>query len=202
MKRSALKYVNTGVATALLSTTILLGGSNGASAESDISSQSSPSEIVIQDSVKNLVDSYVKIKEQKFVLENKDELLNKLGEKDFNIVVKQIEETNEFLGELDSSELRVEGNTFTGNLSDGEFSTMAHGVTKIKVYWSYARVYLSATTLRNLGAGLSLAGIWIPHAVASKVAGSLGVIIGLNTKDGIWFDYNFYTGVIGKKGKQ
>ncbi|USY54076.1 hypothetical protein NIZ91_15145 [Bacillus sp. 1780r2a1] len=79
---------------------------------------------------------------------------------------------------------------------------MTKDVTKIQVYWSYARVYLFATTLSNLGVSLSLSGIWIPHAVASKVAGSLGVIIGLNTKDRIWFDYNFYTGVIGKKGKQ
>ncbi|USY54075.1 hypothetical protein NIZ91_15140 [Bacillus sp. 1780r2a1] len=67
MKRSALKYVNPGVVAALLSTTILLGGFNGASPELDISSQSSPLEMVIQDSVKNIVDSYVKTKEQKFV---------------------------------------------------------------------------------------------------------------------------------------
>ena len=40
-----------------------------------------------------------------------------------------------------------------------------------KGYWWGSRVWLSRTTIRNIGEGVGLAGIWIPkHVIAASVA--------------------------------
>lgn len=50
---------------------------------------------------------------------------------------------------------------------------------------------MSKGTIQGIGAGVTLAGIWIPEPVVSKIAATLGVAIGL-IPSGIRFDYNFY----------
>ncbi|WP_304652137.1 hypothetical protein [uncultured Ligilactobacillus sp.] len=63
------------------------------------------------------------------------------------------------------------------------------GVNKVVVKWNHVRVYLSQRTVQLIGGGLAIGGYWIPEAVVSKVAGTLGVVASL-TPHGIWFDYN------------
>ena len=51
------------------------------------------------------------------------------------------------------------------------------GVDKVEVYWWGVRVWISGPTLRTIGAGVSIGGIWIPEPLISKVVATLGVLI-------------------------
>lgn len=46
------------------------------------------------------------------------------------------------------------------------------------VYWWGLRIGLSKNTVNNIGSGVTIAGIWIPHPVVKGVVATLGVIIG------------------------
>ncbi|MBC1353509.1 hypothetical protein HB837_13750 [Listeria innocua] len=69
------------------------------------------------------------------------------------------------------------------------------GVNSIKFHWNYARVKISKSTLQNIGTGLTLGGIWIPHRIVAGVCASLGVGIS-KAKSGIWFDYNYFSNLV------
>ncbi|HAK9954104.1 TPA: hypothetical protein H3N68_003016 [Listeria monocytogenes] len=69
------------------------------------------------------------------------------------------------------------------------------GVNRVTYHWNYARIRLSKNTVRTMGAGLSIAGIWLPLKVVSKVCASLGVGTGF-VKHGIWFDYNYFSNLL------
>ncbi|EHC6329170.1 hypothetical protein JSZ18_001657 [Listeria monocytogenes] len=69
------------------------------------------------------------------------------------------------------------------------------GVNSIKFYWNYARVKISKSTLKNIGTGMTLGGIWIPQRIAAGVCSSLGVGIS-KAQSGIWFDYNYFSNLL------
>lgn len=114
-----------------------------------------------------------------------------------SIVKQQLVATNKYI-----LMARKDSSTNTVAVSpDGEESLVKRallkgaGVNSIKFHWNYARVKLSKNTVRNIGRGLTLGGIWIPHAVVSKVCATLGVGIS-SVKHGIWFDYNYFSNLI------
>ncbi|MHD0398409.1 hypothetical protein ACY2DA_11255 [Staphylococcus simulans] len=51
------------------------------------------------------------------------------------------------------------------------------GVTKVTFHWWGAKIYIKKSHLRNVGKGLTVGGIWIPHKILSKVAATGGVIL-------------------------
>lgn len=64
--------------------------------------------------------------------------------------------------------------------TESDFTTEAkykEGVTKVTFHWWGAKIYIKKSHLRNLGKGLTVGGIWIPHKVVSKVAATGGVIL-------------------------
>lgn len=71
----------------------------------------------------------------------------------------------------------------------------ANGVNKVDFYWNYARVFLSKNTLFGLGAGATVAGVYISAGTASAVVALLGYGLG-GAPSGIWFDYNYFIGVL------
>lgn len=53
-----------------------------------------------------------------------------------------------------------------------------NGSNYVHVYWWGLRIGLSKNTVNNIGSGVTIAGIWIPHPVVKGVVATLGVIIG------------------------
>lgn len=41
-----------------------------------------------------------------------------------------------------------------------------------------------------MGAGASIAGVWIPHPVVKGIAATLGIVVS-NAPGGIWADYSY-----------
>lgn len=81
-----------------------------------------------------------------------------------------------------------------------EVSTRSYGKTSISVYWNYARIYLNrdwATGIRNGSIGVAgfLAGKIPNPYTAGAAAAVIAILGGLNINNGIWIDYNYFTGV-------
>ena len=68
------------------------------------------------------------------------------------------------------------------------------GVNAVQFFWWGMRIFLSADTVRVIGAGVAIAGIWIPLPVVNKVVATLGVAISLINR-GIWFDTTYLSGL-------
>ncbi len=64
------------------------------------------------------------------------------------------------------------------------------GVNKVEWYWWGARIYLSKTTVRWIGAGVTVGGIWVPEPVVSKILATIGAITAATVQGGIVFDAN------------
>lgn len=120
-----------------------------------------------------------------------------LSQNDIDQINSQINQTNFQIKEaINDPSVNVYAVSPSGEEYNVSTSMLrANGVNSVSFQWNYARVKLSGNTLRNLGAGITLGGIWIPHPVASKVCSSLGVAISAAT-NGVWFDYNYAIGVL------
>lgn len=64
------------------------------------------------------------------------------------------------------------------------------GRNGIEYHWWGVKVLLSQGTLKAIGLGVSIAGLWIPEPVVSKIAGSLGIVAAA-APGGIWADYSY-----------
>lgn len=64
------------------------------------------------------------------------------------------------------------------------------GRNGIEYYWWGVKVLLSQGTVKAIGAGASIAGVWIPHPVVRGIAATLGIVIS-NVPGGIWADYSY-----------
>lgn len=75
------------------------------------------------------------------------------------------------------------------------------GVTKIvKRNWHVQRIYISRTTLRRAGNGLSVGGIWIPKFIYAAFVQTAGFALS-KVPGGIWVDYDrLYSGFGGGFG--
>lgn len=71
--------------------------------------------------------------------------------------------------------------------TSGVQTRIIEGVNKVETYWWGVRVFLSRSTLQYIGGGVAIGGLWIPEALASKIASTLGVAIGL-APGGVVFD--------------
>ena len=61
------------------------------------------------------------------------------------------------------------------------------GFTDVTVNGLIILVRLSANTINNIGAGVAIGGIWVPHALAARALATLGVM-GTQVTRGIWFE--------------
>lgn len=76
------------------------------------------------------------------------------------------------------------------------------GVNKVTVHWNRVRIYLSKSTVTKVqGGSLGALGFLIgkvPDVRVQAVSAVLIGIIGTSTpKGGLWFDYNYFYGVLG-----
>lgn len=63
------------------------------------------------------------------------------------------------------------------------------GVTKVEAHWYGFRVWLSRDTVRAIGGGIGIAGVWIPEPVVSKVFATIGGVTAAFAPGGIVFNY-------------
>lgn len=64
------------------------------------------------------------------------------------------------------------------------------GVNKrVKVNWHTDRIYMSKRTVKNIGIGATVAGIWIPGVAVSGMLATAGVGI-MEVPGGIYFEYD------------
>lgn len=132
-----------------------------------------------------------------FILDNAIE--NVLSEVDINQVVAQVNATN---NQLQASKTEVNNSTQINAVdpSGTEYVvkpvfSRGEGTTSVTFHWNYARVKLSLTSIKNIGSGMSVGGLFIPHPIVSKACSLLGIAIGRVTS-GIWFDYNYFNGIL------
>ncbi|MCI1223321.1 MAG: hypothetical protein LKG06_06340 [Bifidobacterium subtile] len=121
-----------------------------------------------------------------------------------NKEIKQVEESistvNRQLTMVYVQQQRDPRNVFVGN-DEGVITTSSQplsmtsrsykeGVNKVEWYWWGARIYLSKTTVRWIGAGVTVGGIWVPEPVVSKILATIGAITAATVQGGIVFDAN------------
>ncbi|MBM5696260.1 hypothetical protein D8Y04_13785 [Listeria seeligeri] len=116
------------------------------------------------------------------------------------LVESYVEETNKQLrlaeNNVDEEAYAVTPSGDVSSVSNGsKIMLYKAGVTRVDYHWNYARIKISRNAVRAIGTGMTVGGIWIPHAVVSKVCATLGVGIS-NVKHGIWFDYNYFSNIL------
>lgn len=145
----------------------------------------------------SLVNNYVNydIYSESFILN--DDVKSVLNSTKLDTVQKIIAETNKQI-QLAKKDLTANVIIETPQGTEipiEKIQVRAYGKNDIAFYWNYARIWLDKGTVRNIGNGLTLGGIWIPHPIVKAVTASLGVVVSA-TPHGIWFDYNYFNGVL------
>ena len=112
-----------------------------------------------------------------------------LDEDDYDLLDMYITATNKALEVVDFSTGEV---SIVSPDEEGYGISLAYteGVDKIEFHWWGATVYMSKTTILNIGVGVTIAGIFVPHAVIAKILSALGASTAL-VPGGIAFDYNY-----------
>lgn len=137
-------------------------------------------------------DAYVSLDETTFVFD--EAAASKiLSASEMQKVKDQVRETNEQIQRTleavkgaDQYSIYTTGNVLvvadsaTGSSpSIGSRTTYHEGVTKVEFGWSGIKIYLSKTTLNNIGTGANIAGLFVSNALVSTALGLLGIFGGV-----------------------
>lgn len=150
--------------------------------------------LILSEKTQEIANKYIQFNKQKneFIIQN--DLRTHLSNLEYQLVTKQVKETNNqiHLAVKDNSniEIIIVDTDGTQEILASQLGR-AYGKTAIKFYWNYARVWLSRGTLNNIGTGLAIGGVVIPHPVIKAAASIAGIVLG-KASNGIWFDYNYY----------
>lgn len=135
--------------------------------------------------------------QQKYTLTDDAKL--KLDPQVFEALENQLIQTNSFIKETvinnsESDEIvfsNPQQPQLTETLNNTGIVTMAakykEGVNKIVYHWWGTSVYVSKTRINNIGAGVTIGGIWMPASLLKPIISSLGVVLG-KVPGGIIFD--------------
>lgn len=127
----------------------------------------------------NKLDKYVSLDKDKLQFSISDEAKGELTNQEYRFLLDRVNETNKIYSNIDKTKdvtISTENKTIIiqENIDmsvPSARSSYKEGKTDIKGYWWGSRVWLSRTTIRNIGEGVGLAGIWIPkHVIAASVA--------------------------------
>lgn len=155
-----------------------------------------------QDDDIKLLQSYLTLTSKgNIVLSAPKNIINKIGQSDYNILLAGVAQTNEMIDKgylkcdsnfnisvtqeyLNSdSQLKSNGNSVYLNSQGTLAATAASGINAIVWYWWGFKLYLDSTNSNKVAAGLSVAtavAVLIPDPTLSKaVALALGVVAGL-----------------------
>ncbi|WP_010532487.1 hypothetical protein [Lentibacillus jeotgali] len=150
-------------------------------------SQSEANMINMTDKTKEIADTYVEVKNKKFIIKNQTELKNSIGEEQFKEVLKQIEYTNKQLSQIDLSHASVDNNKNTVKVnadfkqtSDGpQILAGIEGKDDIKFHWTYAEIWLSDSTSESIIKIGTNAVTTALGGISGRVAGAVaGAVVG------------------------
>lgn len=162
----------------------------------------------LSDSVTTIASKYISIdpSTKRFIVS--DKINSALDANEVEQVKSMVNQTNSKLSSVPKNtnavlETQNGQETSLNNIRKNPYIISARsGVTTVKFYWNYARVYLSARDARfGIASGIGVAGLYIPHPAVKAAC----VIAGAGTSyitNGIWFDFNYYTGMVSKAGLQ
>lgn len=137
------------------------------------------------------VDPYIELnKEGLYEIKSKEILQELITTNELKLVERQISIANENIIHVINNDIGntiIDGDKVSYSIkdfeilpSDGEYQTMAAGVTKVDYYWWGLKVYLSKYALQGASAvGIGMAGyiarlLKVPHPLGLAIAGALG----------------------------
>lgn len=134
-------------------------------------------------------------------------IVNVLAPQEVKDVYKRVEETNlQLQATLKKADTKTEvlvEDSLHGTKTIKRALIRGRGVNSIKYYWNYARIKINAGSLSlALQVGFTIGSVYTPARIVQAVCGVLG-IASSNIKHGIWFDYNYFYGMLcGNMGLQ
>jgi hypothetical protein len=138
---------------------------------------------------------FVSLQGHEYVIDQ-DLAARKLSAPELSLVTKLISNTNEQINHafaVKTDDVKVEVSDTIAFIKKEPLSVSykaKEGVTKVEWFWWGARVYLSKTTVRYISGGISIAGLWIPEPIVSKIIATIGVVSAVAIPGGIVFDVN------------
>lgn len=141
-----------------------------------------PTEIIDQNNYNtyiNKLDKYVSLDTDKLQFSISDKAKGELSDQEYSFLLNKVNESNKTYSSIDKTKdvtISTENKTIIiqENIDEPVLYARAsykEGKTDIQGYWWGTRVWLSRTAIRNIGEGITLAGIWIPkHIVAAAVS--------------------------------
>lgn len=191
------------VGTVLLPATTVFAESNDTALNS---SQNSSVDNVLEDDLVEISNNYIFFDNtiNKFIIDNN--LKTKINNDDFEKVSNQVDATNQNINlALTEANFDTEVSISNNGVDEILKYSLSRGAGKsyVTYHWNYARIRISAGALRGaLSVGFAIGSVYAP----AKVVQAACAVAGLGTgqiKHGIWFDYNYFTGIfLGRAGLQ
>lgn len=156
--------------------------------------------------IEDIADSYIHFNEKtnQFILD--EDISEKLNLLEITQIQNQISETNRSLQttiQNSNGSLSLQAATNDGTTYYLTPESRAAGKNGLEFHWNFVRIFLNAKTTNSVISGslsvLSTVLAEIPGVgLAATVAASfiLGAIGSSSVDDGIWFDYNYFIGVL------
>lgn len=170
------------------------------------SSQNSSVDNVLEDDIVEISNNYIFFDNtiNKFIIDNN--LKTKINNDDFEKVSNQVDATNRNINlALTEANFDTEVSISNNGVDEILKYSLSRGAGKsyVTYHWNYARIRISAGALRGaLSVGFAIGSVYAP----AKAVQAACAVAGLGTgqiKHGIWFDYNYFTGIfLGRAGLQ
>ncbi|EUJ44019.1 hypothetical protein [Listeria fleischmannii] len=169
-----------------------------------MSQNTSVEEVVLTDMDTIIAGKYISINQENLFVLNPN-ISQELTSEKVALVQNQISQTNKYI----EAAKQDTQNTSTIISPSGQESLIQSGllrgagVNSITFHWNYARIKISAGSLRNaLLVGFTAGSVYAPAKIVQLACGIAGIGT-TSIKNGIWFDYNYFVGVLtGNAGKQ
>ena len=158
--------------------------------------------------IENIADKYIYLDKStnKFIINSA--INNELSIVEVQNISQKVYQTNQKVDEL----LKNNDGSFTATLISPNGETIlltpsammarSAGKNDIQIHWNYARIYLSKNSVNNIivgGTGGLGALVGFIPGVGLGVAVACGIVLAVvgnqQVSNGIWFDYNYFTGL-------
>ncbi|MFI8684612.1 hypothetical protein [Rossellomorea sp. NPDC077527] len=194
----------TGLASVMLVSAIAPGvsASNGETQKLEINETENMNElnltgiegdVVITEKEKVKFEQYVKLRDNSEYIIS-DEAKVKLSKQEYEKLQSVLDDTNIFISNnygniniIDPNQESIKKDSDKMMVSIAAFK---NGKTDVDTFWWGVRIYLSKYTIRAIGAGVTIGGIWVPEPLITKILATLGVVVAL-CPGGIQFDMNW-----------
>jgi len=201
--KNTIKSITLSCATLLLFLPAISGITNAKASVTNNTSTENNQSIQINNSEQeeSALDPYVDVVNNQYVLNLPDN--NSFSSATIEKANATINQTNEFIKQ---NNLTINPETKTGDipansLKDSPFVNFSYGFNGHGTFhWNYVRIYIDKGTANGIkagtiGASSALVGK-IPNPYLLAAAGAcVGLLAMLNINNGIWFDYNYWTGI-------